>query len=118
MGRTRYIDFNQGVDARLMTDAKMKKLAEVNIRPLRIAFDHWGVDPQKPNSKPMREVYEDAVKLAAKIWHTQLVKLLAIYNTDDDTPDELYLRLQYEHQSLRRFEGKHILVPDEISPNR
>lgn len=41
-GRARYIDFNQGVDARLVTDEKMKKLAEVNIRPLRIAFDHWG----------------------------------------------------------------------------
>lgn len=92
-GRTRYIDFNQGVDARLMTDAKMKKLAEVNIRPLRIAFDHWGVDPQKPNSGPMREVYEDAVKLAAKYSIRNLSNYL-LYNTDDDTPDELYLRLQ------------------------
>ena len=37
----RYIDFNQGLDARLATDKKMKKLAQINIRPLRIAFDHF-----------------------------------------------------------------------------
>ena len=39
--RIRYIDFNQGLDARLATDKKMEKLAEINIRPLRIAFDHY-----------------------------------------------------------------------------
>lgn len=92
-GRVRYIDFNQGVDARLMTEAKMKKLAEINIRPLRIAFDHWGVDPQKPKSRPIRDIYTDAVKLAAKYGIRDLSNYL-LYNSDDDTPDELYLRLQ------------------------
>lgn len=92
-GRIRYIDFNQGVDARLMTKAKMKKLAEVNIRPLRIAFDHWDVDPQKPNGRPMREVYEDAVRLAFHFGIRDLSNYL-LYNTDKDTPDELYKRLE------------------------
>ncbi|MDR1410369.1 MAG: radical SAM protein, partial [Oscillospiraceae bacterium] len=92
-GNARYIDFNQGVDARLVTEAKMKKLAEVNIRPLRIAFDHWGVDPQKPDGRPMREIYADAVRLAAKYGIRNLSNYL-LYNSDDDTPDELYLRLR------------------------
>ncbi|GHV33967.1 hypothetical protein FACS1894187_03590 [Synergistales bacterium] len=92
-GRVRYIDFNQGVDARLMTEAKMKKLSEVNIRPLRIAFDHWGVDPQKPKSRPIRDIYTDAVRLAAKYGIRDLSNYL-LYNSDDDVPDELYLRLQ------------------------
>jgi hypothetical protein len=92
-GRVRYIDFNQGVDARLMTEAKMKKLAEINIRPLRIAFDHWDIDPQKPNSRPIREVYEAAVRLAAHYGIRDLSNYL-LYNTDDDTPDELYKRLR------------------------
>ncbi len=92
-GRIRFIDFNQGVDARLMTEAKMKKLAEVNIRPLRIAFDHWDVDPQKPNGRPIREVYEEAVRLAARYGIRDLSNYL-LYNTDDDTPDELYKRLR------------------------
>jgi hypothetical protein len=34
----RFIDFNQGIDARLTTPKKMEKLATVAIRPLRIAF--------------------------------------------------------------------------------
>jgi hypothetical protein len=91
--RTRYIDFNQGVDARLITDEKMRRLSEINIRPLRIAFDHWDRDPQHPRSKPMHEIYEQAVRLAAKHGIRHLSNYL-LYNTDDDTPDELYLRLK------------------------
>ncbi len=91
-GRVRYIDFNQGVDARLMTDAKMKKLAEVNIRPLRIAFDSWAQIP-RGSRQPMYEIYTEAVKLAAKHGIRDLSNYL-LYNTDDDTPDELYRRMQ------------------------
>ena len=92
-GRARYIDFNQGVDARLMTDKKMAKLAKINIRPLRIAFDYWGVDPQRPKSKPMREIYEAAIRLAAKYRIRDLSNYM-LYNSDGDLPDELYYRLR------------------------
>jgi len=92
-GRVRFIDFNQGVDARLMTEAKMKKLSEVNIRPLRIAFDYWGVDPQKPNSRPIQEIYEEAVERAARHGIRDLSNYL-LYNSDHDTPDDLYRRLK------------------------
>ena len=37
--RKRFVDFNQGIDARLITDANMRKLFEIPIRPVRIAFD-------------------------------------------------------------------------------
>jgi hypothetical protein len=92
-GRVRYIDFNQGVDAYLMTDEKIKKLAETNIRPLRIAFDHWGVDPQRPKSPPTHEIYSAAVRLASKYEIHDLSNYM-LYNSDYDVPDELYLRLQ------------------------
>jgi hypothetical protein len=92
-GRARYIDFNQGVDARLMTDEKMAKLAEINIRPLRVAFDHWGVDPQRPKSAPMHEIYEAAIRLAAK-YKIRDISNYMLYNSNEDVPDELYLRLQ------------------------
>ena len=52
--RKRIVDFNQGVDSRLITEENMKKLAEVNIQPLRIAFDHWS----------LRETYEKSVRTA------------------------------------------------------
>ena len=101
-GRARYIDFNQGVDARLMTEDKMEKLAEINIRPLRIAFDYWDIDPNKPNNKPMHEIYEDAVRLAVKYGIRDLSNYL-LYNTDYDTPDELYKRLQLNVEFCEEF---------------
>lgn len=80
--RTRYIDFNQGVDARLVTDAKMEKLSEINIRPLRIAFDHYS----------MSKVYIYAIKTAAKHGITDLSNYL-LYNYQDK-PEELYYRMR------------------------
>jgi len=80
--RSRYIDFNQGVDARLVNDEKMKKLSEVNIRPLRIAFDHYS----------QHDVYEKAIRLAAKSGIKDLSNYL-LYNFDD-TPEELYYRMR------------------------
>ena len=68
--RARYIDFNQGMDARLATDERMKKLAEVNIRPLRIAFDHY----------EQKETYCNAIRLAAKYGITDLSTFLHIRN--------------------------------------
>jgi hypothetical protein len=81
----RYVDFNQGIDARLLTDKKAKKLAELNIRPLRIAFDEWA----------LREKYERAVRLAAKHGIVNLSNYL-LYNSDidGDTPLNLYRRMR------------------------
>ncbi|MDR2641687.1 MAG: hypothetical protein LBC74_02715, partial [Planctomycetaceae bacterium] len=80
--KARYIDFNQGVDARLVTEEKMKKLSELNIRPLRIAFDHYS----------MANIYIKAVRLAAKYGIKNLSNYL-LYNYNDK-PDELYQRMK------------------------
>lgn len=80
--RMRIIDFNQGVDARLVTDKKMEKLAEINIRPLRIAFDHYS----------MKDTYEAAIRTAAKNGIKDLSNYL-LYNFEDE-PDELYYRMK------------------------
>ena len=80
--RRRCVDFNQGLDARLVNDAKMAKLAEINIRPLRIAFDDI----------KDRDIYVKAIKLAAKHGIGNLSNYL-LYNFRD-TPDDLYLRLK------------------------
>lgn len=80
--RARYIDFNQGLDARLVTDEKMKKLSEINIRPLRIAFDHY----------EQKDIYVSAIKKAAKYGIKELSNYL-LYNFEDE-PKELYYRMR------------------------
>lgn len=80
--RKRFVDFNQGIDARLITDDNMEKLAEIPIRPVRIAFDSW-----KLHTK-----YENAVRTAVRHGHTNLSNYI-LYNYED-TPIELYKRLR------------------------
>lgn len=78
----RYVDFNQGIDARLVNEEKMKKLAEIEIRPLRIAFDSW----------KYRKVYEKAIRIAASNGIKNMSNYL-LYNYNEE-PIDLYLRLK------------------------
>ncbi|MCD4818489.1 MAG: hypothetical protein K8S23_07335, partial [Candidatus Cloacimonetes bacterium] len=80
--KSRYVDFNQGVDARLINEENMKLLSEICINPLRIAFD----------SMKYEKIYVAAIKLAAKNGIKYLSNYL-LYN-EDDKPVELYLRLR------------------------
>lgn len=80
--RKRIVDFNQGIDSRLITKANMDKLAEVNIYPLRIAFDHW----------ELKDVYEQSVRTAVSSGIKNLSNYL-LYNFEDK-PEELYYRLR------------------------
>lgn len=80
--RKRYVDFNQGIDSRLITDENMAKLAEIPIQPVRIAFDHWG----------LRDKYDAAVRTAVRQGHKNLSNYI-LYNYDEK-PIELYWRLK------------------------
>jgi len=77
----RFIDFNQGMDARLATPEKMAKLATVAIRPFRVAFDTWAI----------RKHYVNTVRLANENGITQMSNYL-LYNFYDK-PLDLYRRL-------------------------
>jgi hypothetical protein len=78
----RRVDFNQGVDARLLTDAKMGRLSEIAIRPLRIAFDDIA----------QRHLYVSKVRLAARHGVRSLSNYI-LYNYHDH-PDDFYDRLR------------------------
>ncbi|MBU0561729.1 MAG: hypothetical protein KKG93_19430, partial [Bacteroidetes bacterium] len=80
--KNRYVDFNQGVDARLLNDERMQLLSEIPIRPLRIAFD----------SMKFKNTYIRAIELAAKYKIRNLSNYL-LYN-EKDHPKELYERLE------------------------
>lgn len=78
----RYVDFNQGLDSRLLTDEKMALLSEIAIRPMRIAFDDIR----------LRDLYEQKVRLAAKYNFKHLSNYI-LYNFNDH-PDDFYDRLK------------------------
>ena len=60
----RRVDFNQGVDARILCKDPMylQQLSRIALKPLRIAFDHLGV--KKP--------YAQAIRFAAEAGITEL----------------------------------------------
>ena len=80
----RRVDFNQGVDARILAQSPvyLREMATVCIDPLRIAFDHMGV----------RRVYETSVQMAADNGITSLSNYM-LYNFMD-TPADLYARMR------------------------
>lgn len=78
----RYVDFNQGVDLRLLTKEKIKRLAEISIRPLRIAFDHI----------KLKDRYIEKIEWAVEFGLKRLSNYI-LYNYDD-TPEDFYKRLK------------------------
>lgn len=89
----RFVDFNQGLDAFLLTPYKAKRLGELAIRPARIAFDHI----------EDAEQYKKAIRLCARSGITHMSNYL-LYNGEDftgkghsyhaDTPEDLYERMR------------------------
>lgn len=80
--KSRRVDFNQGLDARLITDERMAKLAEIELNPVRIAFDRWSLN----------KIYERAVRIASQHGFHKLSNYL-LYNFED-RPVDLYRRLR------------------------
>jgi hypothetical protein len=79
----RRVDFNQGVDARILCKTPMflRELASICTDPLRIAFDHLGFKAQ----------YEQSVRYAHQVGLVSLSNYM-LYNFND-TPDDLYQRM-------------------------
>ncbi len=80
----RRVDFNQGVDARILSKDPMylRELARICINPLRIAFDHLGV----------KKVYEKSIRMAADNGLKDLSNYM-LYNFHDD-PHDLFERMR------------------------
>ncbi|MBQ8109003.1 MAG: hypothetical protein IJ124_02420 [Clostridia bacterium] len=104
--RVHHIDFNQGLDARLATDAKMAKLSEICIKPLRIAFDHY----------EQRDTYCRAIRLAAAHGITDMSNYL-LYNFED-TPEELYYRMKINVDLCQELGVKIYSFPMKYHPIR
>lgn len=102
--RKRIVDFNQGIDSRLITDENMKKLSEINISPLRIAFDHWS----------LRKTYEQSIRIAVKNGIKSLSNYL-LYNFEDK-PEELYYRLKMNVDLCEELDASIYSFPMKYHP--
>lgn len=77
----RIVDFNQGLDATHCTEANMKLLGQLNIKPMRIAFDRVCE----------KNTYVRAIRNSHKHGFTKFSNYM-LYNFTD-TPRDLYKRL-------------------------
>lgn len=82
IGRNRFVDFNQGVDARLFTEEIVKLLSDIPVRPLRIAFDNIKTE----------KAYTKALTLSVQQGMKDFSNYL-LYNFEDE-PIDLYRRLR------------------------
>jgi len=81
-GRRRIVDFNQGLDPYRLTEHKMKRLSEIPLEPMRIAFDDI----------KDKEAYEKSVRLAHRYGQVNMSNYV-LYNYKD-SPDDFYERLK------------------------
>src|SRR5579871_1012510 len=80
----RRVDFNQGVDARILCKdpVYLRELSTICLKPLRIAFDHWG----------LRKPYEQSIRYAHEFGLNELSNYM-LYNFHD-SPADLYQRMR------------------------
>lgn len=104
--KLRYIDFNQGVDARLFTPEIVAQLSKIAIRPLRIAFDDIKTRP----------AYENAIKLSASANLREFSNYL-LYNFKDK-PIDLYDRLKINVQMCEDLDVNIYSFPMKYHPIR
>lgn len=77
----RYVDFNQGLDARLLTEEKMKIMSNIAIKPFRLAYDN--IDGEKAYKIALNNAYSHGVKYFSNYM---------LYNYKD-SPCDLWKRL-------------------------
>ena len=85
-GRLRFVDFNQGVDARLFNEEIVSLLAQIPVRPLRIAFDDVKTE----------SFYTKALRLSVNYGMKDFSNYL-LYNFKDH-PIDLYHRMRINVQ--------------------
>jgi hypothetical protein len=86
--RKRIVDFNQGIDARLIDEENARLLSEIAIDPLRLAFDKW----------KDKKIYVNAVKICAKHGIRSMSNyLLDLFNNPLNQPVMVYDTTNQSH---------------------
>lgn len=95
--KRRFVDFNQGLDPRLLTERKMKRLSEILLEPMRLAFDDISY----------KDVYVKAVRIAHKYGQKDMSNYV-LYNYQD-SPDDFYERLKINIDLNEEFKNEYDL---------
>jgi len=103
-GRKRYVDFNQGIDIRLLDESKMQLLSMIAIKPLRLAFDHIALE----------KLYVEKVQLARKYGIIHLSNYV-LYNYED-SPEDFYQRLKINVQLNKELDTRIYSFPMKYVP--
>ncbi len=104
VGSRRAVDFNQGMDARQLTEKKMKILSRIPIEPFRLAFD----------SIQYKDIYSKALKIAAD-YDVKSFSNYILYNCDDK-PEELWERLKVNVDLASKLDVKIFSFPMKYAP--
>lgn len=102
--RRRNVDFNQGIDARLITRAKAQQLAKLQLSPIRLAFDRDSV----------AKSYERAIMLLREQGFRHYTNYV-LFNFEDD-PASLYKRLSLNYELGERLDVRLTAFPMKYVP--
>lgn len=105
-GKLRFVDFNQGMDARLFTPQIAEMLGKIAIRPVRIAFDDIKTEKK----------YSDAIKMCANEGIKDFSNYL-LYNYED-RPEDLYTRLKINIELCEQYNISIYSFPMKYHPIR
>ena len=105
-GKLRFVDFNQGLDARLFTPEKASLFGQIAIRPVRIAFDDIKT----------KEKYCAAIRMCKNVGIKDFSNYL-LYNYKDH-PDDLYNRLRINVDLCDKLEISIYSFPMKFHPIR
>lgn len=100
----RYVDFNQGIDARKLKEKEIKLLSKIALNPMRIAFDHIN----------LAKTYKNRIRLAAKYEITNLSNYI-LYN-HRDKPEDLWNRLDINIKLNKEHDLKIYSFPMKYIP--
>ncbi len=103
-GKIRSVDFNQGIDLRLLKHKALIKLSEICINPLRIAFDNLRY----------KDKYIKCVEMAVDVGITKLSNFV-LYNYNE-TPSDFYKRLKINIDLNRKHGIKIFSFPMRFVP--
>lgn len=101
----RYVDFNQGIDARLLTEEKMKILSVLPLRPFRLAYD------SSKCTKDYIRAFDIAYKYGIRHFSNYM-----LFNFNE-TPGDFWNRACRNIRLYNSYEGLHAFsFPMKLAP--